>query len=85
MDSYFCELVYEKLRGTKEGALTTLDSRLYNEKAYALSGGFTLRALESPPGSLEDGIRRFYLSSPSPEGVETEDVMGQDQGQGEKT
>ena len=41
--------------------------------------------LESPPGSLVDGIRQFYLSSPSPEGVETEDVMGQDQGQGEKT
>lgn len=61
---YFCEPAYEKFRGTSEGAL---NSRLYNEKAYVLSRGFILRALEIPPGSLEDEIRGFYLS-PLPEG-----------------
>ena len=80
LDSYFCEPAYEKFRGTNEGAL---NSRLYNEKAYVLSRGFILRGLENPPGSLEDEIRGFYLSSPSPENVETDDPMDQDQGQGE--
>jgi len=80
LSRYFCEPAYEKFRGTNEGAL---NSRLYNEKAYVLSRGFILRALETPPGSLEDEIRGFYLSSPSPEGVETDDPMDQDQRQGE--
>jgi ubiquitin-conjugating enzyme E2 O len=75
---YFCEPAYEKFRGTNEGAL---NSRLYNEKAYVLSRGFILRALEKPPSSLEDEIRGFYLSSPSLERVEAEDVMDQDQDQ----
>ena len=77
---YFCEPAYEKFRGSNEGAL---NSRLYNEKAYVLSRGFILRALENPPSSLEDEIRGFYLSSPSPERVEAEDVMDQDQERGE--
>ena len=80
MDRYFCEPAYEKFRGTNEGAL---NSRLYNEKAYVLSRGFILRALEKPPSSLEDEIRGFYLSSPLPESVETEDAMDQDQDRGE--
>lgn len=58
-EPYFCEPAYEKFRGTNEGGL---NSRLYNEKAYVLSRGFILRALEKPPGSLEDEIRGFYLS-----------------------
>ena len=76
-DRYFCEPAYEKFRGTSEGAL---NSRLYNEKAYVLSRGFILRALEKPPGSLEGEVRRFYLSPPPSEGV-----MGQDQGCAEGT
>ena len=80
MSRYFCEPAYEKFRGTNEGAL---NSRLYSEKAYVLSRGFILRALETPPGSLEDEIQGFYLSSPSLEGVETDDPMDQDRGQGE--
>jgi len=48
-----------------------------------LSRGSILRTLENPPDSLEDEIRRFYLSPPSPEGVETEDAMDHDRGQGE--
>lgn len=80
---YFCEPAYEKFRGTNEGAL---NSRLYNEKAYVLSRGFILRALEKPPNSLEDEIRGFYLSSPAfPEGVDTEDAMDQDQERGESS
>lgn len=70
-DRYFCEPAYEKFRGTNEGAL---NSRLYNEKAYVLSRGFILRALESPPGSLEDEIRGFYISHPVSEGEEPEDA-----------
>ena len=80
LSRYFCEPAYEKFRGTNEGAL---NSRLYNEKAYVLSRGFILRALETPPGSLEDEIRGFYLSSSSPRDVETDDPMDQDQGEGE--
>jgi len=80
LSRYFCEPAYEKFRGTNEGAL---NSRLYNEKAYVLSRGFILRALETPPGSLEDEIRGFYLSSPSYRSVETDDPMDQDQGEGE--
>lgn len=75
MDRYFCEPAYEKFRGTSEGAL---NSRLYNEKAYVLSRGFILRALERPPGSLEDEIRGFYLSPAPPEGGRAEDSMGQE-------
>jgi ubiquitin-conjugating enzyme E2 O len=37
-------------------------SRLYNEKAYVLSRGFVRRALEVPPGSLENEIRWFYIT-----------------------
>jgi ubiquitin-conjugating enzyme E2 O len=59
LNRYFCEPAYEKFRGTSEGAL---NSRLYNEKAYVLSRGFILRALERPPGSLESEVRGFYLS-----------------------
>ena len=80
LNRYFCEPAYEKFRGTNEGAL---NSRLYNEKAYVLSRGFILRALERPPGSLEDEIRGFYLSSPFPVGGDTEDAMDQDQERGE--
>jgi hypothetical protein len=80
LDRYFCEPAYEKFRGTGEGAL---NSRLYNEKAYVLSRGFILRALEIPPGSLEDEIRGFYLSSLPPEGRETEGPPGHDQGHAE--
>lgn len=80
---YFCEPAYEKFRGTNEGAL---NSRLYNEKAYVLSRGFILRALEKPPNSLEDEIRGFYLSSPAfPEGEDTGDAMDQDQERGESS
>ncbi|GJJ10039.1 hypothetical protein Clacol_004265 [Clathrus columnatus] len=46
-----------KLRNTEEG---TVNSRLYNEKAYVLSRGFVRRALEIPLGSLETEIRWFY-------------------------
>jgi hypothetical protein len=82
LNRYFCEPAYEKFRGTNEGAL---NSRLYNEKAYVLSRGFILRALEKPPNSLEDEIRGFYLSSLFPEGGDTEDAMDQDQGCGESS
>jgi len=81
LNRYFCEPAYEKFRGTNEGAL---NSRLYNEKAYVLSRGFILRALDKPPNSLEDEIRGFYISSPAfPEGGDTEDAMDQDQERGE--
>ena len=80
LNRYFCEPAYEKFRGTNEGAL---NSRLYNEKAYVLSRGFILRALERPPSSLEDEIRGFYLSSPFPVGGDAEDAMDQDQERGE--
>lgn len=54
---WFCEPGYEKLRGTEEGAI---NSRLYSEKAYVLSRGFVRRALEIPPGSLEEEISWLY-------------------------
>jgi hypothetical protein len=78
LDRYFCEPAYEKFRGTSEGVL---NSRLYNEKAYVLSRGFILRALEKPPGSLEGEVRGFYLPPPPPpaEGGGTGDTMGQDE------
>jgi len=82
LNRYFCEPAYEKFRGTNEGAL---NSRLYNEKAYVLSRGFILRALEKPPNSLEDEIRGFYLSSLFPEGGNTEDATDQDQERGESS
>lgn len=37
-------------------------SRLYSEKAYVLSRGFVRRALEVPPGSLENELRWFYTT-----------------------
>jgi len=79
-DRYFCEPAYEKFRGTNEGAL---NSRLYNEKAYVLSRGFILRALERAPSSLEDEIKGFYLPSPFSESSETEDAMDEDEDRGE--
>lgn len=48
-----------------------------------LSRGFIHRALERPPGSLEDEIRGFYLSSPFPEDEKAEDLMDQDEERGE--
>lgn len=54
---WFCEPAYDKLRGTEEG---TVNSRLYNEKAFVLSRGFVRRALEIPPGSLEEEINWLY-------------------------
>ncbi|KAI0775899.1 hypothetical protein BD413DRAFT_610617 [Trametes elegans] len=56
-EPWFCEPAYEKLRGTEDGIV---NSRLYNEKAYVLSRGFVRRALELPPGGLEDELRWFY-------------------------
>ncbi|KAI0932058.1 hypothetical protein AcW2_000786 [Taiwanofungus camphoratus] len=56
-EPWFCEPAYEKLRGTEEG---TVNSRLYNEKAYVLSRGFVRRALEIPLGGLEAEIDWFY-------------------------
>lgn len=44
-----------------------------------LSRGFILRALEKPPGSLEEEVRGFYLSPPPPEGGRTGDIAYQDQ------
>jgi len=79
-EPYFCEPAYEKFRGTNEGAL---NSRLYNEKAYVLSRGFILRALERAPSSLEDEIKGFYLPSPFSESSETEDAMDEDEDRGE--
>ena len=76
MGRYFCEPAYEKFRGTSEGAL---NSRLYNEKAYVLSRGFILRALEKPPFSLEAEIQGFYLSPPPLEGGSARDTVYQGQ------
>ncbi|KZV76968.1 hypothetical protein PENSPDRAFT_597485 [Peniophora sp. CONT] len=56
-EPWFCEPAYDKLRGTEEG---TVNSRLYNEKAYVLSRGFVRRALEVPLGSLEAEINWLY-------------------------
>lgn len=38
-------------------------SRLYSEKAYVLSRGFVRRALEIPPGGLEDEIDWLYYTT----------------------
>ncbi|KIJ21893.1 hypothetical protein PAXINDRAFT_173916 [Paxillus involutus ATCC 200175] len=58
-EPWFCEPAYEKLRGTEEG---TVNSRLYNEKAYVLSRGFVRRALEIPLGGLQSEINWLYYT-----------------------
>jgi ubiquitin-conjugating enzyme E2 O len=58
-EPWFCEPAYEKLRGTDEGIV---NSRLYSEKAYVLSRGFVRRALEVPPGGLEDELKWYYFT-----------------------
>ncbi|RDB28833.1 putative ubiquitin-conjugating enzyme E2 24 [Hypsizygus marmoreus] len=59
-EPWFCEPAYDKLRGTEEG---TVNSRLYNEKAYVLSRAFVRRALEVPLGGLEDEIKWLYYEN----------------------
>ncbi|KAJ3550286.1 hypothetical protein NMY22_g567 [Coprinellus aureogranulatus] len=59
-EPWFCEPAFDKLRGTEEG---TINSRLYNEKAYVLSRGFIRRALEFPPGGLESELQWLYYAN----------------------
>ncbi|KAF5375118.1 hypothetical protein D9758_000439 [Tetrapyrgos nigripes] len=59
-EPWFCEPAYEKLRGTKEGAI---NSRLYSEKAYVLSRNFVFRALNIPLGGLESEIEWIYFTN----------------------
>lgn len=42
--------------------LSTLCSRLYNEKSYVLARGFVRRALEIPVGGLADQIHWLYIT-----------------------
>ena len=42
--------------------LKPLFSRLYSEKAYVLSRGFVRRALELPPGGLEEELKWLYYT-----------------------
>ncbi|KAH7885926.1 hypothetical protein F5I97DRAFT_1936882 [Phlebopus sp. FC_14] len=58
-EPWFCEPAYEKLRGTEEG---TVNSRLYNEKAYVLSRGFVRRALDIPLGGLRSELIWLYYT-----------------------
>ncbi|KAK7468727.1 hypothetical protein VKT23_003230 [Stygiomarasmius scandens] len=59
-EPWFCEPAYDKLRGTKEGAV---NSRLYSEKAYVLSRNFVFRALDIPLGGLESEVKWLYYTN----------------------
>ncbi|THV05997.1 hypothetical protein K435DRAFT_744206 [Dendrothele bispora CBS 962.96] len=59
-EPWYCEPAYDKLRGTKEGAV---NSRLYSEKAYVLSRNFVFRALDIPLGGLESEMKWLYYTN----------------------